>query len=150
VTGIGKPMFNRSKQRKRQIELEQASANLINAVERKLEPHDLAAGRSRLQASMRAYKENERETAVRRETCFAQTPLGRVLAAELAVYLGEHAAVSILGKIRYEQPGILEVLTAIEPSLRGFLGRDAAAAVATKIVHLLKPGDDAPLPQKGC
>jgi hypothetical protein len=142
-------MIDRSKPRKRLTYIE-AAAELVNAGEQEPDLYDLAAGRLRLQAAMRAYAETEHEISARREyPSFVQTTLGRALAAELAVYLGKHAADAILGKIRYEQPGSREVLTAIEPSLRGFLGRDAAAAVATKIIRLLEPGHDVPLPQNG-
>jgi hypothetical protein len=142
-------MIDRSKTRKRLTDIE-AAAEILNAVEQEPDLHDLAAGRLRLQVAMRAYAETGRETSTRREyPSFVQTALGRVLAAELAVYLGQHAADAILGKIHYEQPGSQEVLTAIEPSLRGFLGRDAAAAVATKIIRLLEPGHNTPLPQNG-
>jgi hypothetical protein len=153
VTAKGIAMMYRLRIRKRHLLTPlDAAAEFFNAVEREVEAPELAAGRLRLQAAMRAHTELERETAARPDSCFAQTALGRVLVAELAVYLGRHAASAIMGKIRYEQPGSEDVLTAIEPSLKGFLGREAAAAVATKIVHLLEPGADTPstpLPQSG-
>jgi hypothetical protein len=140
-------MMSRLKIRKRRLLTPpDAAAEFFNAVEQEVEEPELAAGRLRLQAAMRAHAELERETAARQDSCFAQTALGRVLVAELAVYLGRHAAAAILGKIRYEHPRSADVLTAIEPSLKGFLGRAAAAAVATKIVHLLEPRADTPLP----
>lgn len=109
----------------------------------------LVEGRIRLQSAMRDYAEAEWEAASPSETWFTQTPLDRVLVAELSIYLGKHAAAAVLAKIRFGQPGRQEVLRAIEPSLQGFLGRDAAAAVAIKIVRFLEPGAEASLPQSG-
>ncbi len=140
---------------RRELTQIETAVEIFSAVENGLQPPDLAdladlaAGRLDLQAAMRVCAETRHGAAARREICFAQTALGRIMVAELAVYLGKHAATSIIGKILIEQPESQEVLTAIEPSLKGFLGRDAAAAVATKIVHLLEPGAEAPLLQSG-
>jgi anti-sigma factor RsiW len=127
----------------------ETAAEIFGAVEQAPEVPVLAAGRIRLQSAMRDYAEALREAAALSEARFTQTELGRVLVAELAVYLGKHAATATLAKIRYRHPGRQEVLSAIEPSLQGFLGRDAAAAAAIKIVRLLEPGVEASLPQIG-
>jgi anti-sigma factor RsiW len=127
----------------------ETAAEIFDAVEQAPEAPALAAGRIRLQSAMRDYAESHREAAESSETRFTQTALGQLLVAELAVYLGKHAAATILAKIRYGRPGKQEVLSAIEPSLQGFLGRDAAAAAAIKIVRLLEPGVEASLPQSG-
>jgi hypothetical protein len=121
----------------------ETAAEIFGAVERMPEAPALAAGRIRLQSAMRDYTEAQREVAAPGGAWFTQTPLGRVLVAELSIYLGKHAAAAILAKIRYERLGRQEVLRAIEPSLQGFLGRDAAAAAAMKIVRLLDPGAEA-------
>jgi hypothetical protein len=125
----------------------QRAGEIFSSIERQgeVEATQLSAGRLRLQAAMRNYAERE----ARKESGFAQTALGRLLIAELAVYLGKHAASAILAKIHYEQPGSREVLIAIEPSLKGLLGSEAAAAVATKIVFLLEPAGGPSLPQSG-
>jgi anti-sigma factor RsiW len=121
----------------------ETAAEIFSAVEQAPSAPALAAGRSRLQSAMRDYAEAQREAAAPGGAWFTQTPLGRVLVAELSIYLGKHAAAAILAKIRFGQPGRQEVLRVIEPSLQGFLGRDAAAAAAIKIVRLLEPGAEA-------
>jgi anti-sigma factor RsiW len=121
----------------------ETAAEIFGAVEQAPDAPALAAGRIRLQSAMRDYAEAQREAEAPGGAWFTQTPLGRTLVAELSVYLGKHAAAAIFAKIRYERLGRQEVLRAIEPSLQGFLGRDAAAAAAIKIVRLLDLGAEA-------
>lgn len=128
---------------RRTLTMIETAAEIFCAVEQGPEAPALGAGRIRLQSAMRDYAEAQRDVEAPSGTWYTQTQLGQVLVAELSVYLGKHASAAILAKIRYERLGRQEVLRAIEPSLQGFLGRDAAAAAAIKIVRLLEPGAEA-------
>ncbi len=89
---------------------------------------DVVAGRDRLRLAIRAH-----QTA-----SFADTALGRALAAELGAYLGEQTAVDMLGRVVDADPDGQTVVTAVEPALATFLGRTAAAAVAAKLLRMFE------------
>lgn len=96
------------------------------------------AGRRRLQAAIGVYNLVNRPHVFSSgtESHIAQTAFGRALAAELRIYLGAHMAAGVVAKIRHEQPQSHEVMLAIQPALDAFLGRNAGAAVAAKILRL--------------
>lgn len=89
---------------------------------------DLVAGRERLKLAIRAHQSES----------FADSALGRALAAELGVYLGAQAAVDMLDRVVDAEPDGRTVVTAIEPALTTFLGRTAASAVAAKLLRMFE------------
>jgi hypothetical protein len=98
---------------------------------------ELAQSLRRLQGAIRGWNAGHLPlNGLEPRKVFSRSGLEHRLAAELEIYLGHAATVSLLRRVGQSSSGPHTLVEAVQPLLTAFLGRQTASAIAGKILHL--------------